>query len=51
MQSEIGLDANFLSKSKEQLLRFDMEIKFRKGEEAALKLIEEEKKKKAAKKK
>ena len=51
MQSEIGLDANFLSRSKEQLIRFDNEIKFRKQEEAALKLLEEEKKKKAAKKK
>ena len=51
MQNEIGLDANFLSKSKEQLARFDMEIKFRKAEEAMLKQLEEEKKKKAAKKK
>jgi len=51
MQNEIGLDANFLSRSKEQLARFDMEIKFRKAEEAMLKQLEEEKKKKAAKKK
>ena len=51
MSGEIGLDANFLSRSKEQLTRFDMEIKFRKGEEAALKILEEEKKKKQAKKK
>ena len=50
MQSEIGLDANFISKSKEQLARFDMEIKFRRAEEETQKKLEEDKKKKSKKK-
>jgi len=50
MAPEIGLDANFLSRSKEQLARFDQEIKFRRAEDEALKKLEEEKKKKAKKK-
>jgi hypothetical protein len=43
---EIGLNEEFLLKSKEQLARFAQEINFRKMEEEALKKAEEEKKKK-----
>lgn len=50
MQTEIGLDANYLSRSKEQLARFELEIKFRKAEDEMLKKLEEEKKKKQKKK-
>jgi hypothetical protein len=50
MSAEIGLDTGFQTKSKEQLLRFDQEIKFRKAEEERFRLLEEEKKKKKGKK-
>jgi hypothetical protein len=50
MSSEIGLDSTFDSKCKEQLSRFDQEVKFRKAEEEKLRLLEEEKKKKKGKK-
>jgi hypothetical protein len=47
---EIGLDADFETKSKEQLARFDNEIRFRKAEEEKIRLLEEAKKLKKAKK-
>lgn len=50
MSNDIGLDANYLSRAKEQLLRFDQEIKFRRAEDEMLKKLEEEKKKKTKKK-
>lgn len=48
---DIGLSEEFVTKSKEQLARFAMEINFRKNEEETLKKIEEEKKKKKGAKK
>jgi hypothetical protein len=49
--NEIGLDVVFETNCKQQLGRFDMEIRFRKAEEEKIRLLEEEKKKKKAKKK
>lgn len=43
---EIGLNEEFILKSKEQLSRFLQEIYFRRMEEEALKKAEEDKKKK-----
>lgn len=51
MSAEIGLDSSFEIKCKEQLHRFDQEIKFRKAEEERLRILEEEKKKKKGKNK
>jgi hypothetical protein len=50
MTGEIGLDNIYEKNCKEQLLRFDQEIKFRKAEEERLRLLEEENKKKKGKK-
>jgi hypothetical protein len=50
MSHDIGIDTTFETKCKEQLYRFDQEVKFRKAEEERLRLIEEEKKKKKGKK-
>jgi hypothetical protein len=49
--NEVGLDNIFETKCKEQLTRFDMEIKFRKAEEERIRQLEEEKKKKKGAKK
>lgn len=49
MQGEIGLDDTFVLKSKEQLARFDNEVKFRKNEEDIMKKLDDEKKKKGKK--
>lgn len=44
--NEIGLDDTFVTRSKEQLVRFGKEIAFRKEEDETLRKLEEEKKKK-----
>jgi hypothetical protein len=49
MSHDIGLDTSFEIKCKEQLQRFDQEVKFRKAEEERLRILEEEKKKKKKK--
>ena len=46
ISNEIGLDINFINKSKEHLSRMGQEIAFRRHEEEVLKKLEEDKKKK-----
>ena len=51
MAKDLGLNDEFVKKTKEQLARFAKEVPFRKEEEEALRKLEEEKAAKKARKK
>ena len=51
MAKDLGLNDEFIKKTKEQLARFAKEVPFRKEEEEALRKLEEERAAKKARKK